>query len=249
VTGASNPFNIVAAAPAHITYFSGGSAKARQSTTVRQAFTSNLVATVTDKFGNPVPNVPVTFKVVPQHGSSALFLATGTTTSPPVQTDTNGQAIVSPGSLFANHRAGNFSVKATVAKVTSAALFYLTNVADVAVRFVVIAPAEVNQGIPFALTVMALDQYGNLDTNYMGTVHFDSTDSNASLPPDTFISNGRGTFSVTLGTISHPFLPNIRVSTSGGNEVGNPVHSGGVVIDVVPPTVQIPTNVPNGREA
>ena len=48
------------------------------------------------------------------------------------------------------------------------------------------------------ITVYALDAYYNLVTNYTGTVHFSSTDTQAGLPPDSHLSNGTGQFTVTL---------------------------------------------------
>jgi hypothetical protein len=54
-------------------------------------------------------------------------------------------------------------------------------------------------GVPFAITVTALDAYGNVCPSYAGTVHFASTDPSAILPKNyTFSSTnqGRHTFSV-----------------------------------------------------
>jgi hypothetical protein len=50
------------------------------------------------------------------------------------------------------------------------------------------------------LTVTAYDPYGNVATGYSGTVTFSSSDAQASLPADTTLSNGTGSFSVTLFT-------------------------------------------------
>ena len=55
-------------------------------------------------------------------------------------------------------------------------------------------------GTSFSVTLTALDPYGNTDTNYASRVHFTSTDPSpgVALPPDSTLTNGRGTFSVTL---------------------------------------------------
>jgi hypothetical protein len=55
-------------------------------------------------------------------------------------------------------------------------------------------------GNPIALAVSALDQYGNTDQSYAGTVHFSSTDrsSGVVLPPDSHLTYGQGNFSATL---------------------------------------------------
>jgi hypothetical protein len=53
-------------------------------------------------------------------------------------------------------------------------------------------------GSAFTVTVTALDSGGNVVSGYGGTVHFTSTDAGATLPPDATLTNGVGTFSVTL---------------------------------------------------
>src|SRR5262245_64330164 len=46
----------------------------------------------------------------------------------------------------------------------------------------------------------AQDQSNNTATGYTGTVHFSSTDGNATLPANSTLSNGTGSFSATLRT-------------------------------------------------
>jgi hypothetical protein len=70
-------------------------------------------------------------------------------------------------------------------------------------QFRVLAPDTVSVGQPFALTVVALDQWGNVASTYTGTVHFSSTDLFAVLPDDTAFSpddGGGHTFTVALLT-------------------------------------------------
>jgi hypothetical protein len=67
-------------------------------------------------------------------------------------------------------------------------------------RFDVNAPASSVAGTSFPITVTAYDPYNNLATNYTGTVRFDSSDSQDVLPHDSSLTNGVGTFSVTLKT-------------------------------------------------
>jgi hypothetical protein len=84
--------------------------------------------------------------------------------------------------------------------------------AAAATHFVLSAPATAQAGTAFSLTVTAVDAYGNVATGYAGTVHFQSTDSAASLSADyTFVSgdNGVHTFLVTLWT---PGLETILVA-------------------------------------
>ncbi len=51
-------------------------------------------------------------------------------------------------------------------------------------RLVFIAPTSVTAGVPFSLTVEVEDAYGNIVTGSVGTVHFSSTESSATLPAD-----------------------------------------------------------------
>jgi hypothetical protein len=83
-------------------------------------------------------------------------------------------------------------------------------------RFQITAASSAVSGTPFDLTVTALDLYGNIDTNYQGTVTFSTTDpdSGVVLPADyTFTTgvggdNGVHTFSggVTLVTVGDQTL-------------------------------------------
>lgn len=62
------------------------------------------------------------------------------------------------------------------------------------------APAAVTVGISFNARVNAMDAFGNIATNYSGTVHFTSSDSQAALPANSTLTNGTGSFSVTFKT-------------------------------------------------
>jgi hypothetical protein len=61
-------------------------------------------------------------------------------------------------------------------------------------------PTPVTAGTAATFTVTALDAYGNVATGYAGTVHFGSSDPQATLPADAALTNGTGTFSATLKT-------------------------------------------------
>lgn len=69
-----------------------------------------------------------------------------------------------------------------------------------ATRFFVSAPSQAIVGSAFNFTVTAEDLYGNLATSYAGTVAFSSTDAGATLPANSTLINGAGTFSATLAT-------------------------------------------------
>ena len=100
-----------------------------------------------------------------------------------------------------------------------------------ATQFLVLAPAGVTAGGPFALTVVALDQWGNVASTYTGTVHFSSTDLFAQLPDDTAFSGddaGAHTFSLTLAT---PGQQEIEVV-----DTAVPFGSGSVTVNVADAT-------------
>jgi hypothetical protein len=68
-------------------------------------------------------------------------------------------------------------------------------------RFVISAPATAGLNSPVMITVTAVDAYGNIATNYTGTIHFTSSDRTAVLPADyTFVAADAGVhrFSVTF---------------------------------------------------
>jgi hypothetical protein len=67
--------------------------------------------------------------------------------------------------------------------------------------FTIAVPSAVTAGAAFNFTVTAHDSSGNTATGYTGTVQLTSTDSHASLPGNVTLTNGVGTFSVTLNTV------------------------------------------------
>jgi hypothetical protein len=69
-----------------------------------------------------------------------------------------------------------------------------------ATHFSVSAPGTATAGTAFSVTVTALDATNAVVTGYTGTVHFTSSDVQAVLPPNSTLTNGVGTFSVTLKT-------------------------------------------------
>jgi hypothetical protein len=61
-------------------------------------------------------------------------------------------------------------------------------------------PSTTQAGTAQSFTVTAKDAYGNVATNYSGTVSFSSDDPNAVLPAYSTLTNGVGAFSATLVT-------------------------------------------------
>src|SRR5206468_308419 len=81
-------------------------------------------------------------------------------------------------------------------------------------------------GTAFSFTVTALDASNNTATTYAGMVHFTSTDASATLPADSTLTNGAGTFNATLRTAGSRTITatdtvtSSITGTSGGITVG-----------------------------
>jgi ELWxxDGT repeat protein len=90
----------------------------------------------------------------------------------------------------------------TVADTTSAGLAAtqsgITVKAGAASQFLIGAPSSVTAGVPFSLALTVEDVYGNVVTDYTGTVRFTSTDRSAVLPPSyTFPATDHGVHTFT----------------------------------------------------
>jgi streptogramin lyase len=142
----------------------------------------DLTVTALDAYGNTVPNYhgTVTFSST---DSSAVLPRDYTFTSGPGG-DNGVHAFAGGVTLFT---AGNQMVAARDrSNGTISGMASITVTPAPADHFLLSAPATVVAGTPFDLTVTALDPYGNIDTNYQGTVHFTTTDSGSGvvLPDD-----------------------------------------------------------------
>jgi hypothetical protein len=81
-----------------------------------------------------------------------------------------------------------------------------------ATHFAVTAPSSATPGSAFGFTVKALNADGSVDSGYPGSVRFTSSDGDATLPLDSTLTNGTGTFNATLRT---PGSATISVTDSG----------------------------------
>ena len=125
-----------------------------QSTTVDRNFTNNLVATVTDRFGNPVQGSTVTFSR-PGTGASGVFAQNTATT------DMNGVATIA---IKANTKAGKFTTTGSVSGVATGANFALTNTVDRPYQIKLLTkPETIRLGQVFTSTIrtQVVDQFNN----------------------------------------------------------------------------------------
>jgi hypothetical protein len=75
-------------------------------------------------------------------------------------------------------------------------------------------PDPVIAATPGSVTVSALDAFGNVATGYVGTVHFTSTDAQASLPANYTFTNGTGNDNGT-----HTFTNGATLKTVGNQSI------------------------------
>ena len=184
---------------------------ASQSATVNTTFTSALIATVTDQYGNPLSGVTVTF-AAPGSGASASFPGGATAT-----TGSNGQA---SDTVKANTIAGSYSVTASVSGVSTPASFSLSNTAGAASSISVTSGAgqnaTVNTAFASALTATVTDQYGNPLSGVSVTFAAPGSGASATFPGGataTTVSNGQASDAINANTIAGSY--SVTASVSG----------------------------------
>ena len=216
-----------------------GYTSASASLTVKAASATSFVVS-----GFPSPTIAgvahfVTVTAKDQYGNVATaFSGTVTITSsdlaatlPPVDPLTNGV-----GSFSVTLKtSGTQSITATSGSVSGSQVGIQVNAAG-ATHFVVSAPASAVAGASFSVSVTAEDQYGNTVTSYSGTVHFTSSDAQAVLPANSGLTNGVGSFSVTLKTAGSQTITatdTVTSSITGSASVVVTAASGGAIHLVV----------------
>jgi hypothetical protein len=209
VSGVSTPgsFTLIneAGAPTTITPTSGDS----QRTTLNTAFAAPLVATVTDAYGNPVPNVTVTF-AGPASGAGVAF-PDGTT----AVTNAQGQASVT---VSANASAGSYTVTASTSGVQTPASFALTNIGPPAL----VTPTTsgeatvVNTAFADPLVVTITDANGVPVPHVLVTFASPASGASAAFPDgDTATTNANGQASVDVSANTIAGTYTVTASVSG----------------------------------
>ena len=170
-----------------------------QSAVVATAYAAALEVLVHDQYGNPVPGVAVTFSA-PASGASVTFTSTSVTTG------ADGKA---SGQATAGTVAGTFHATASGAGASAPVQFALENLPGQAVRLVT-APdgsgqsAQVGELFPNALTVTAVDAYGNPVPGVTVTFGCPSTATTCEVDPTSAVTGADGTAGTraTAGTVS-----------------------------------------------
>jgi uncharacterized protein (TIGR03118 family) len=125
-----------------------------------------------------------------------------------------------------------FDAGPSAENLTGNGLFGMITVPGDADSFALSAPPTAVAGMPFELTVTALDPFGNIATGYTGTVSFVSSDPKATLPVDytfTAADNGTHTFpGVTL------FTAGVQTLTAQDTTEGSLTGSATVALTAAP---------------
>ena len=217
-TSASFPETNVAGSAHTLTATSGSG----QSATVATAFTNQLVATVTDQYGNPVSGVTVTF-TPPASGASGTF----TTSSTAV---TNASGVATSNTYTANTTAGGpYNVVASATGLTSVN-YSETNTAKTTGDTLSLVSgngqsATVAAAFSNPLVVKDVDQYGNLVSGV--TVTFTAPTSGASgtfTTSSTAVtgSNGQATSNTYTANTTAGGPYNVVASATGASSVSFP---------------------------
>jgi hypothetical protein len=144
---------------------------------------------VTDQYGNVVTT---------NSSTVTLTLSSGTFAGGSATVSAAASSGVATFSTLKIDTAASYTMKASDGSLTAATSAGFTISPAGPSKFILTAPASVNAGASFSLTLTVEDAYGNIVTNYTGTVHFSSTDSRATLPPNcTFTNSDKGVHTFT----------------------------------------------------
>ena len=139
-----------------------------------------VIVKSTDTYGNPVKPTAATGFTLTASGSGTLSNATGTINppafgaAPPLSTVqyTKAESITLTASVTSGPALAASAPSSSIAVGPAAAS-----------QLIMSAPASATAGAAVPVTVTAKDPYGNVDTNYAGSVDLTSTDTAALLPP------------------------------------------------------------------
>lgn len=182
--GATGPRDIGAyerLSPSSLIFTSG----IQQSTLVNTAFDNPVEVMVTDRFGVPLDGQSVSFSTGASTANANFLTATTQ------QADANGLVSVR---LSANTASGTVALTASAGSAAASSELY--NVADTAQDLVItgLLPVAIIAGDSAGFTVNAIDRFGNIATDYAGSIQFISSDPQAQLPSPTVLTGGTRQF-------------------------------------------------------
>ncbi len=181
ITGTSQAITVGSGLATHFQVSMPGSATVGTATSV--------TVTALDQFNNVASGYTGTVHFTSSDGSAVLpansTLTSGSGTFPVTFKSVGSQTVTATDTA-------TLSITGTSNSVTVGT--------GAATHFLVTAPGAATAGTPFNVSVTALDQFNNVVKSYAGTVHFTSTDGQATLPANTTLVSGTGIFPVTLKT-------------------------------------------------
>ena len=192
-----------------------------------------FVVTALDVGNNPVPGYAGTVHFTSSDAQAGL---------PADSTLPNGTKTVS----VTLKTAGNQTVTATdtVSSLAGTSSGVAVS-AGPAVSLSVKAPTAVTTGFSFSVTVSAVDTFGNVAPSYAGTVHFTSSDPQATLPTNSTLNLGTGGFPFTLVTISGnetiSAADTVTASLAGASGAINVVTNAATHLSVTPTPAGVTT--------
>ena len=203
-TGSTNPISVNSSSPA--THFSFV-----VSPTETAGTALNITVTALDQYGNTATDYTGTVQFTSSDGQASL---------PPNSTLTNGTGNFS----VTLKTAGNQTISVT--DTTNSNLTSTTNTISVspatAAQFAISAPYYVSIGVPFSITVTALDAYNNIATGYTGTVQFTTTDKGTGvvLPSNyTFTSGDAGVYTFSDVTLETAGTQTLTATDTANNQI------------------------------
>jgi CARDB/Carboxypeptidase regulatory-like domain len=214
----STELTVLAADPATVAVKTGSP----QSATVATGFSAPLEVLVTDRYGNAVSGVTVTFQA-PTRVATGAFSGVSSAT---VVTDANGLAVAP--AFTAGAQAGGYTVTAGVAGVSASASFSLTNTAALSVASTF--NTTVLQNVPSGSVKLATFNESGGSANaadYTATVAWGDGVTNSSTDPNpvvtVVVSNGQvivyGAHTFTAAGLAYPAVTlsygGASVSTTG----------------------------------
>jgi hypothetical protein len=224
-SGTSTAFNISVAAASKVVFTSEPS-----NTVAGVSISPAVQVSVEDAFGNVVTSNTsnVTVEIGTNPGSGSL---SGNATQPAVA------GIATFSNLSINKVGTGYTFTANDSFLTGGTSSTFNITPSAATHFTVTAPATATAGIAVAFTVTAQDAYGNTATGYSGTVHFTSTDTQATLPANSTLTSGVGNFTATLktsgtqsltatDTVTSSITGSASITVSSGLLVTNTLDSG-----------------------
>lgn len=160
-------------------------------------------------------------------GTVTLSSNDSAATLPESVTFLNGRA--SARVTFATAGSQSLSVRGGAAGEITGTVTTTVTAAPVVTRFAVMLPRAIPVGVPFTVTLLALDAQGRSVPSHGGTATLTSTDAAATLPATVTFVNGRATARVVFATLGQqtlsasqqtPSAPSGSIVGSGTTQVG-----------------------------